>query len=80
MSSAFRAPEVEKSARIRQTAYYAGSALLALLGILQIWTGIDAGQIENIGNTITGLLTLLGGAAPAVAALKVGNQLKTGSL
>lgn len=68
------------TARVRQVAYLAGTAVLAVLGVLQIVTGISTEQVELIGGYVTGVLTLLGAAAPAVAGLKVGSQIKQGVL
>ena len=65
--------------KVRQSGYYLASAVLAVLGIVQIWSGVEtAATVEDISGIITGLLTLLGGAAPAVAGAKVSQQRKEG--
>lgn len=68
------------TARTRQVAYYLGTAILAVVGVLQIVTGISVEQADLIGGYVTGILTLLGAAAPAVAGAKVGSQIKQGVL
>uniref|UniRef100_A0AAU8GQK8 Holin n=1 Tax=Mycobacterium phage BabyBack TaxID=3158877 RepID=A0AAU8GQK8_9CAUD len=68
------------SPKVRQTLYYIGTIIPALLGIALIWGGIDAGVAENIGNILTGALNLIGAAAPATAAVKVNQQRKDGTL
>lgn len=68
------------TARVRQVAYLVGTAVLAVVGVLQIVAGVSAEQADLVGGYVTGILTLLGSAAPAVAGLKVGSQLKQGVL
>lgn len=68
------------TARVRQVSYLAGTAILAIVGVLQIVTGLSAENAELIGGYVTGILTLLGSAAPAVAGLKVGSQINRGVL
>ncbi|QGZ16814.1 holin [Mycobacterium phage Phaded] len=68
------------SPKIRETLYYVGAIVPALLGIALIWGGIDAGAADSIGNIIAGALNLIGATAPAVAAKKVNEQRKDGTL
>lgn len=65
--------------KIRQSIYYLGTVASALVGIALIWGGIEAGAAQHVSSLITGLVALAGGAAPAVAARKVGEQMKDGS-
>ncbi|AOE44423.1 holin [Gordonia phage Strosahl] len=74
---AHRQPSQPLSPRVRQTGYYAGTLLLAVLGIVQLWVSVDLGQISE---TLTGLLTLLGATAPAYAGSKLGDQIRSGSI
>ncbi|QWS67794.1 holin [Gordonia phage DekHockey33] len=62
---------------MRQTGYYVGSLLLAVLGIVQLWTSVD---LDQISESITGILTLLGATAPAYAGSKLGDQIRSGSI
>lgn len=66
--------------KVRQSIYALASAGLALLGLAQVWVGIDAGTVSSINQVVAGLLTLLGAGAPAVAAQKVNTQRKDGTL
>lgn len=67
------------SPKIRQTIYYLGTIVPAVLGIALIWGGIDQGAADNLGNIIAGTLALLGAGPPAVAASKVKEQRKDGT-
>ena len=68
------------SPKIRQTIYYLGTIVPAILGIALVWGGIDAGSADNIAQIITGLLSFFSAGAPAVAAKKVSDQQKDGTL
>ena len=68
------------SPKIRESLYQLASVLLAGLGLAQVWGGVDGGTVDNISQIVTGLLTLLGAGAPAVAAKKVNTQRKDGTL
>jgi len=68
------------SPKIRESLYQLASVLLAGLGLAQVWGGVDGGTVDNINQIVTGLLTLLGAGAPAVAAKKVNTQRKDGTL
>ncbi|ANA86948.1 holin [Gordonia phage Switzerland] len=74
---AHRQPAQPLSPRVRQTGYYVGSLLLAVLGIVQLWTSVD---LDQISESITGILTLLGATAPAYAGSKLGDQIRSGSI
>ena len=66
--------------KIRQTIYYIGAAVPSILGLALIWGGIDQGAADSIGDIIAGFLNLIGAAAPATPAIKVGQQRKDGTL
>ncbi|QBP31397.1 holin [Mycobacterium phage Miramae] len=68
------------SPKVRESLYYVGTIIPALLGLGMIWGGIDAGAADSIGDIITGALALLGATAPATAAVKVNKQRKDGTL
>ncbi|QHB38040.1 holin [Mycobacterium phage Noelle] len=68
------------SPKVRQTIYYLGTIIPGVLGIALIWGGIDAGAAQSIGDIIAGAVALLGASAPAVAAKKVNEQRKDGTL
>ncbi|QHB37950.1 holin [Mycobacterium phage Cintron] len=68
------------SPKLRETLYYLGTIVPGVIGIALIWGGIDAGSAESIGDIIVGFLSLLGASAPAVAAKKVNEQRKDGTL
>ncbi|AWY03829.1 holin [Gordonia phage Nedarya] len=74
---AHRAPSQPLSPRVRQTGYYAGTLLLAVLGIVQLWTSAD---VSSISESIAGILTLLGATAPAYAGSKLGDQIRNGTV
>lgn len=67
------------SPKIRESIYYVGTIVPAILGLALIWGGIDAGAADNIGDIIAGLLALLGATAPGTAAVKVNQQRKDGT-
>ncbi|AHG24054.1 holin [Mycobacterium phage LittleGuy] len=68
------------SPKVRETLYYLGTIIPGVVGIALIWGGLDAGSAESIGDILVGVLTLLGASAPAVAAKKVNEQRKDGTL
>ncbi len=65
--------------KIRETLYYVGTIIPAILGLAMIWGGIDAGVAANIGDIVAGILALVGATAPATAAVKVRQQRKDGT-
>jgi hypothetical protein len=67
------------SPKIRQTIYAFGTLISAVLGIALIWGGVNTGTADNANQIIAGLLALLGGGAPAVAASTVAKQTKAGA-
>lgn len=67
------------SPKIRETLYYLGTIIPALLGIGLIWGGIDEGAADSIGDIIAGVIALAGASAPATAAAKVHQQRKDGT-
>ncbi|AER49849.1 holin [Mycobacterium phage LHTSCC] len=68
------------SPKIRESLYYVGTIIPALLGLGMIWGGIDAGAASSIGDILAGALALIGATAPATAAVKVNKQRKDGTL
>ncbi|AOT24666.1 holin [Mycobacterium phage Stasia] len=68
------------SPKLRETLYYLGTIVPGVLGIALIWGGIDAGAANSIGDILAGAFALLGASAPAVAAKKVHEQRKDGTL
>lgn len=66
--------------KVRQSIYYLGTIVPALLGLLMIWGGIDAGSADHLSQIASGLVALLGAGAPAVAAEQVRKQRKDGTL
>lgn len=65
------------SPKIRQSAYYLSSALLYILGLIQVWFAVKTGG--DIADVITGAGTLIGGTAPHYAGYKTGAQIKGGT-
>jgi len=65
--------------KIRQTIYALGTVISAVLGIALIWGGVNPGTADNANQIIAGLLALLGGGAPAVAARTVAKQTQAGA-
>lgn len=68
------------SPKIRQSFYFLSSAVTALVGLVVLWGGLDAGAANNLTAIIAGLAGLFGAAGPAVAGKKVGEQVKDGTL
>jgi drug/metabolite transporter (DMT)-like permease len=68
------------SPKLRESLYYLGTIITGVLGVALVWGGIDAGAAENIGDILAGFLALIGASAPAVAAKKVSEQRKDGTL
>jgi hypothetical protein len=64
------------SPKVRQSTYYLSSALLYILGLVQVWFSVKTGG--DISSIITGLGTLIGGAAPGYAGYKTGKQINAG--
>lgn len=64
------------SPKVRQSAYYLSSALLYILGLIQVWYTVKTGGA--LTDTITGLGTMLGGTAPGYAGYKTGQQINAG--
>jgi hypothetical protein len=68
------------SPKIRQTAYILGSLATSVVTLLALWRGIDTNTATALGNTITGLLGLLGVGASATAGVVLSRQRKDGTL
>lgn len=68
------------SPKVRESLYYLGTIITGVLGVALVWGGIDAGAADNIGDILAGFLALIGASAPAVAAKKVNEQRKDGTL
>jgi len=65
--------------KIRQTIYAVGTLISTVLGLALIWGGVNTGTADNANQIIAGLLALLGGGAPAVAARTVAKQNQAGA-
>ncbi len=65
--------------RIRQTIYRLGTVASGILGIALIWGGISQGTADHINTVLAGLIALLSGGAPAIAARTVKEQTKSGA-
>jgi hypothetical protein len=65
--------------RIRQTIYRLGTVASGVLGIALIWGGISQGTADHINTVMAGLIALLSGGAPAIAARTVKEQAKSGA-
>ena len=68
------------SPKIRQTAYTLGTVATSVVPLLALWRGIDTNTATALGNTITGLLGLLGVGASATAGVVLSRQRKDGTL
>jgi len=68
------------SPKIRQTAYILGTVATSVVTLLALWRGIDTNTATALGNTITGLLGLLGVGASATAGVVLSRQRKDGTL
>lgn len=64
--------------QIRRTIYQLGTVASGVLGIALIWGGISQGTADHINTVLAGLVALLSGGAPAVAAKTVKEQAKGG--
>lgn len=64
--------------QIRRTIYQLGTVASSVLGIALIWGGISQGTADHINTVLAGLVALLSGGAPAVAAKTVKEQAKGG--
>ncbi|MCK0174816.1 hypothetical protein [Mycolicibacterium sp. F2034L] len=67
------------NAKIREIIYYLGTLLVGGVGLAVTLGALTAEQGANIGQILTGLLTLLGAGAPALAAKKTAEQRKDGT-
>lgn len=65
--------------KIRESLYYVGTIVPAIIGLALIWGGIDQASADSIGDIIAGVVSLLGAGAPATAAAKVRQQRKDGT-
>lgn len=65
--------------QIRRTIYQLGTVASGVLGIALIWGGISQGTADHINTVLAGLVALLSGGAPAVAARTVKEQAKSGA-
>jgi len=66
------------SPRIRQSVYYIGTILTSVIGVALLWGGISAGVANSATQLLGGVIALLGGAAPALAAKTVTKQINDG--
>ena len=67
------------SPKVRQSIYQIGTIVPALLGLLLIWGGIDAGAAEHVNQIVAGFVAIFGSAAPATAAREVKKQRNDGT-
>lgn len=65
--------------RIRQSIYLLGTVLSSVTGIALLWGGLSADTAHSVTQLVAGLVALVGGAAPAVAAKTVGKQINEGA-
>lgn len=68
------------STKFREVLYLVGAIVPSLLGLIVMFTGIEQGAADHIAQIFAGLVTLLGAAAPATAAVVVRKQTKDGTL
>lgn len=66
------------SPKIAKSLYQLGTVVSAILGLVLIWGGIDAGTAASIDQIVAGLVALIPGASSAVAERRVTNQTKDG--
>ena len=64
--------------RIRQSIYLVGTIISAVVGVALLWGGLTAESANHVSQLVAGLVALLGGAAPAVAAKTVTKQMNEG--
>ena len=67
------------SAKTREIVYYLGTILIGGIGIAITVGALTSDQGASLGQAITGILTLLGAGAPALAATKTGEQRNDGT-
>jgi len=67
------------SAKTREIVYYLGTILIGGIGIAITVGALTSDQGASLGQAITGILTLLGAGAPALAAKKTGEQRNDGT-
>lgn len=65
--------------QIRRTIYQLGTLVSSVLGLALIWGGISQGTADHINTVLAGLIALISGGAPAVAARTVKEQTKQGA-
>lgn len=65
--------------KIRRSIYQLGVLASSLLGLALIWGGISQGTADHINTVMAGLIALLSGGAPAIAARTVKEQAKSGA-
>lgn len=65
--------------KIRQSIYYLGAIVPGLMGLFMLWGGLSQDDANSIENIVGGVVAILGSAAPATAAIKVGQQRKDGT-
>ena len=65
--------------RVRQSVYLIGTVISGVIGVALLWGGISAESANSVSQLVAGLVALLGGAAPAVAARTVTKQIHDGS-
>ena len=68
------------STKFREVLYLVGTIVPSILGLVVMFTGIEQGVADNLAQVFAGLVTLLGAAAPATAAVVVRKQTKDGTL
>ena len=68
------------SVKFREVLYLIGTIVPSLLGLVVMFSGIEQGVADNIGQVFAGLVTLLGATAPATAAVMTRKQVKDGTL
>lgn len=67
------------SPKVSQSLYIGGSLVTGVLSLGMIWGGIDTDTAVNLGQVVTGIVTLLGGTAvSSMAAARTSKQRKDG--
>lgn len=66
--------------KFRQSLYYVGTIIPALLGLVAVWGGLSDDTMTNLSQVIMGVLSLAGATAPAVAAKNIRTQRADGTL
>ena len=67
------------SPKIRESLYYLGTIITAVMGLGLIWGGLEQNTVDSVGDIVAGIAALLGSAAPATAAAQVNKQRKDGT-